>query len=593
MSPNKCVLPLTVLLLVPLTPLSAVGQIDYRVNQGNAGVAGRANDANPAVGGGGLNQSSSQFMPGGYAGAVITGNVTGLAGFHGFSPIPQANQFRLALPSADLATFNARSVGLNDVNANRTFGPGQYYDRQQTIASDLGFIRSGMNLPGSSQLASPNITPPSPAAPPPIIGLQQVPIATYQRVDQQINRNMWGFIRQDQAAPGTIPSAAPALSDWRYQSAAGSSIFGMPSLPSLEDLRALKEGKPLPAPGAAETTGQPQRAAEPGGAVGLIEGELTGLPTVQKAQPFAQDFGIQNRSLTGEQIAGPVADLRGVITQEPLAATQPPGKLGEDRFTDFFKAIQTAHQMGVRQLGFEAIGGEKAERAGPGIGIGGGAPKAEEPAAAPPAPRAVLRHPSTDALADLATAAKWANELIENPVTSFAGRYRNRLNQYMETGEEALRKGQYYHAAELFDVAHTIDPTNPLPLLDRGHALLAAGDYISAANALEQGIARFPQIAAFRIDLPAMGGPIYDIRRADLEKKLANSDQYELRFLLGYLELYSGLPEEGLRDLERAAKAAPPDSIVAIFADLVTNRRELPPLPGAEIPPPPTKPAQP
>jgi tetratricopeptide (TPR) repeat protein len=162
---------------------------------------------------------------------------------------------------------------------------------------------------------------------------------------------------------------------------------------------------------------------------------------------------------------------------------------------------------------------------------------------------------------------------------SFAGRYQDQLNGYLRDGEAALRKGEYYRAADLFDLASTVDPSNPLPLLDRGHALLAAGDYVSAATSLERGIARFPQIAAFQIDLPALGGSIYDVRRADLEKKLANSDQYRLRFLLGYLELYSGLPEEGIRDLEQAASTAPPDSIISIFADLVTNRKELPALP--------------
>jgi len=58
---------------------------------------------------------------------------------------------------------------------------------------------------------------------------------------------------------------------------------------------------------------------------------------------------------------------------------------------------------------------------------------------------------------------------------------------------------------------------------------------MSAALSLQQGIARFPQIAAFRLDLPALAGSVYDVRRADLERRLANSDQYELRFLLGYM----------------------------------------------------------
>jgi tetratricopeptide (TPR) repeat protein len=177
-------------------------------------------------------------------------------------------------------------------------------------------------------------------------------------------------------------------------------------------------------------------------------------------------------------------------------------------------------------------------------------------------------------------AAKWAREAVEDPLDTFVGRYENQFNTYMSKAERALKEGKYYDAAQLYGLATSIDPRNPLPLLGRGHAYIATGDYLSAFESIRQGIERFPQIAAFRLDLPAMVGQsdAFDLRRSDLEKRLADGEFYKLRFLLGYLEIYSGLVEDGILNLERAAKYAPPGDIVAAFPDLLLGKRELPSL---------------
>ena len=98
-------------------------------------------------------------------------------------------------------------------------------------------------------------------------------------------------------------------------------------------------------------------------------------------------------------------------------------------------------------------------------------------------------------------------------------------------------------------------------------------------RALLQGIARFPEIARFRLDLRRLLGTdqLLDIRRADLEESLNQRDDHELRFLLGYIEYYSGLSRYGLNNLRRAAAEALPDSVIRRFVELLEETANLDP----------------
>jgi hypothetical protein len=540
------------------------------------------------IGSGGLNQPVSRFDAGTYSNAVITGNLTGLGRFHAFSPVLQNNQFRASLPSGDLSSFEGISVGVEDVSARRTLAPVQYYDTQLTIP-DAGWVQRGLNAPGSSRLSSPYVNPPSVASPRSATELFQLPDRTDIRVDRSLEFGKPGEVRNERWAAEGGKSAPPAVPAPAFRSAVGSSIFGMPGPVRFRDTwRSGAAGVPDEREG--ELTGEPSMQAgtanvgtnlvpEGGGAgrqdnLGLAAGSRVGVVNTKIAPP------------TPEGQAG--ADGR------PTAADRLsiPAKFGDSRFADLVNAIRVAQQLGVKHVGFELV-----EPAAAAPGAAGGAGVADRsgglearPSVEGAMPQAKVRRSPSDALAELATAATWARDLFENPMVTFTGQYEDRFNRCMAAGEAALRSGEYYRAAGQFDLAHTIDPSDPLPLLQRGHALAAAGDYVSAVASLKQGIERFPQIAAFRTDLSALAGrqAIFDVRRADLEKRLAAAESYELRFLLGYLEFYSGIPDVGLRDLEQAAKEAPENSVISLFVDLLLNRRELPPvkpLRGA-LPPP-------
>jgi tetratricopeptide (TPR) repeat protein len=127
-----------------------------------------------------------------------------------------------------------------------------------------------------------------------------------------------------------------------------------------------------------------------------------------------------------------------------------------------------------------------------------------------------------------------------------------------------MQQEKYYQASQVYGGIIATNPDNPLAWLGRANALLAAGDYVSAYIALEQGIQQFPRMLQFNFDLPALVGnrEVLDVRRAEIERTLTANPDYQLRFLLGYLEYFSGLKDLGLKTLQQAADAAPQASVI-------------------------------
>lgn len=534
---------LWVLAAAMLQPARAVeGQVDNRVNRGTALGRGHALDRNPGLGTRGLNSRFTGFDSGRRSNAIVSGNVTGLARFQGPLAVPYGNQFRDSLPTAGLSAFRSQSVGLKGIQVNRVPAPGFYFGVQETVP-DLGYIRRGLNAPGSSMLRSP-YTPPLRASTP-------RSSARSLRLPDPADRRL-GMIREPAGhkvyqREVDVGASADALGGGSsaFRSAAGSSIFGAPG--------------PMPRMLVDPLRPDLRRGGTGSSPFARTDGRL--LP--ERLSPIRPDLWAG-----GGPMRPGVAGLLGQVS----GSEAPSWELGGDRFEDMYKAVQAAERLGLAQFGFKL---------GAGAGRALGDPlDGEMPAPGGPALldlRAVRRQSDT-AIAELASVSRWASELLDDPVTSFAGRYQSRFNELMLAAESAMAAGEYYRAARQCDQAHTLDPRHPLPLLGRGHALIAAGDYVTASLLLQKGIERFPQIAVFRLDLVELAGrqDAFDLRRADLEERLSRSEDFELRFLLGYLELYSGLPEEGVRNLKRAAKLAPEGSIISLFPDLVLGRQTLP-----------------
>jgi tetratricopeptide (TPR) repeat protein len=146
------------------------------------------------------------------------------------------------------------------------------------------------------------------------------------------------------------------------------------------------------------------------------------------------------------------------------------------------------------------------------------------------------------------------------------------FNAYMRIAEEYMGRGRYYMAANAYRLASTFKPSDPLAYAGRGHALLASGEYLSAATFISKTIEMFPEYAGFDIDLVAMVSDkdALENRIIDLEKWVKNSGgAVELNFLLAYTYHQIGRDQKALEAIEAAYEKMPKNTSVVIQKQVI------------------------
>jgi hypothetical protein len=524
------------------------GRAQYRIDQD-----GRLFDANPQIGGNGYNSYIRPVSPLVGGNLFASGNVTRGLSLRSFSPIGAPGEFRAPLGSASLSNFIRDSVSVADqVAPLGGLAPQAFFDPARTVPTGSylrGFYdfqptypTQPLTLPGTAAL-----TPTTPfdglsryGSPPTWRAeLERVTRAPYESTGTPLNTQLSSTIfgLQAPALPGLLPDTA------------------------LQPLSAYPLGVESGEPGSEEVSVSVGGAQEP-----LDLRVWPSLPVPSTPTPL--DVAMQEeatRLLTerplptllqpGEVPGGPGTELR---PEEAVSAGVPPGEpaqvgatgvLGGDVFTD----LQLALDLWLNPQAdwyTKTLGAVPESSTEPTLSM-------EMQARA------------------VAAAEEFLTRMLDTPLQTFVGESASAVNKELRKAEAAMELGRYYDAVRCYERVRRLDPANPLPLIGKGHALLAAGEYISAALSLIRGLERFPELTRFQIDLTALmgGGEIVDIRRADLMEHLARNEDPQLRFLLGYLEVHTGQRELGLQNLDQAAREAKPGSLIRRYPDMIRRER--------------------
>ena len=168
-----------------------------------------------------------------------------------------------------------------------------------------------------------------------------------------------------------------------------------------------------------------------------------------------------------------------------------------------------------------------------------------------------------------------------------AGRRSDGFNRYMALGDERLKSGQFYQAAESYQAAQEIDRGNPLASIGAGLAYFGAGEVYRASHFVQRALKLFPAFTEVRIDVDRLlGHEVVTRRLADVVDRLTHKPLDEsdtsLVFLAAYM--YAGLdlfPEAAAwgRKLEPLAKG---DWVLTGYARFLILTAEPAASPAAE-----------
>lgn len=556
-------------------------QAQYPVQQD-----GRLLDANPQIGGSRYNYARpvSPLITGN---AVLSGNVRGGLAFQGFSPISSPTAFRATLGSGTLAGFRRDSVSAANVGLyTGSLAPVPYFDPSQTVfTTGLQSGQYGALPSGLGPLAAGTVAGVGSGG-----GVGPLDLRLDRRLDAPpLNPSSLGLPALSSQIVGITPTASAELSSTifgppRRQPSAPSGMYVPESLagmesqlgdltrvarPGVRDFSRLGEAESMrvaDVPGSRPPLGTPLELVQ--------RGELSPVPLDLRVDPFGAGAGRTERR---SPALGPVEVEGDLIEPVAPSRTSSPPVLrlsdtsvlpGQDVFTDMQLGVALEREPSAAW--FKEM--QAAMRDDPAVG---------------------------ELVTDVAKlqSEEFLARLFEAPIRTFHGGAGSAFNDELLKAESLLEIGLYYEAVRRYESAHRIEPLNPLPLIGKGNAYLAAGEYLSATVALLQGFERYPELSRFNFDLESLmgGGEIVDIRRADIRKRLKQQDDPRLRFLLGYLEYYAGDKESGLKNLERAAELDKEGSIISHFPAMLRESGVLPPpkLPtDTPVTPPPEPPAE-
>jgi hypothetical protein len=488
----------------------------------------------------------------------VTGQVTGLAYFHGSPGYVPGDQLQTNVPSSVQSDFYRRSVGLSDALGGQTYLPSPYYSRSQTVLG-VNSILAGLAVPGSNV---PIATVPSATS----LGQQ---LYVDAMADYRISEANRGARTMAPEASRTLPGAQPMLVAGGAGPGAGD-IFTTP-------IRLEPTAAPtyLPAGGLFGVSGGQQQAdlarelylnahprqveagneprQWPGAVTDKLGADVPGTSRLGVGQPIAPVApGPQDANRIGAQ-----ASLGGSIQKLPGMPVR-----NQDVFMDVLVSLRRDRES-------------RREQALVAAGL---------------APQRALAAPTVPVVGALVEDLPGKSMVLHG----LAGESRDRFNIQMTLAGERLRANQYYDAAYAYETASYQDRQNPLARIGRGLSLLGAGESLSASYEIERAFQMFPMLSKARIDLPAVMNA--DVIRKQLElldervKTASPEARQRLEFLATFLYYNDQQFDKAKSYAQKLVKSIQNESLLRAYAEDVLKAVPADQPKTPVIPPTPAKP---
>jgi hypothetical protein len=516
-------------------------------------------DANPRVGAGGRNTYQRPAPPLLGGNALAEGQIGRGFSFRGYSPIPDPLEFRGSLGSSALTSFRRDAISVEDAGLSRSsFNPGGLglgrFNRTGTVPT-AGFL-SGDIVPGARNRDLNRNTP------------RYQPYLPGQTASITEANALAPDVRSTVRRPGV---GMPYQLD--NQTPLSSSIFGLrsqqPALPLQTGLRRSDADPTDPYRQLRETSPLEDRTLPSQQGNARVPGTNTaGIPNARSdARPLANLLGVQVRGTGADQQAsGATPGYR----QRSLADLVSLGVQPRQRSAD--DARGSEGQLGSSPVASALL---------PGADVFADMQMTRELQESPGDDwfKEMQSLRSAAGVAGEIEPGEFLQKMTAQPLSTFVGEGDTVLNRELADAEAAMDTRDFYRAAAIYESAARIAPTNPLPLLGRAHALLAAGDYASAAVSLQAALQKDPALlASFSYDLERLlgGAEIIDIRRSDLRRQLEQDEDPRLRLLLGYLEYFGGQRDRGAENLRKAADSARLGPAVIAYVDTLLGQSSKP-----------------
>jgi tetratricopeptide (TPR) repeat protein len=147
------------------------------------------------------------------------------------------------------------------------------------------------------------------------------------------------------------------------------------------------------------------------------------------------------------------------------------------------------------------------------------------------------------------------------------------FNKAMKQGEIYMHVGQYYKAADSYDLAGTFAKNHPLQALAKSHSLFGAGEYLSSAFFLNQAFTLSPKLSQRKFKLPAIlseDGVITE-RLTELDQYIDRTNHPMLFFLRGYIAIQQNDLNLAKETLDKALTIQPDTKAIELLLESITN----------------------